>query len=665
MDLKHTNASSQVFHLRQKNHETVFDIQNVNIKTSGILMARLETLRLALARDVVSVVDQTLAKVTVQKDDFNGDATSGIEYFYMAMTLLATDERVTPNFVQLVQLACKRDPASRLLQEMQLLVTKVNVTTHTGPSIAQVCSDVVRPVNNLSRASGCWNDSPKRGSSGRTEDSKTNQIEPEDEDDEDEEEDEDEEDEDEEDGSEDNEETLMVRRKTLRRVHDRLRLGLFLTATQLQQIDDALYANICYGTKRDEEKEHLNEAMQQRSFEQTTKAQSSAQRERSVLLLGPTLPRSITMHAKRCSDAVIRQIHIVDWSQRRLQTILRNLLDERKKLGKRIFISDSTSPKYCMEEPSWAGDRRYDYTTCIFSLHHMSAQGRRGIFQFVRKSSKMLHVVFFNEEEEREGKGGQGGQGGQADNDDAVQEAKEHHQQETWNHPATFTALVDSFEQGMREAGNAFVDDITMESEEGNSNTSNTSNTSNHNQSGNKGGLTNEAKLAKLARCARDLLAQHFVLALTNTATTSTTTTSLRSTTTTAQDSSGETSGETNNSTNNSVPRPKKRGILQALKRSTIVEEMEQQGLTVLSSTTLFDHWFRPVCSIVAKAKGNGSTATTVEELENENELLRLKVQELSDALLQSKQNNTAWTTHDGSNGTANSSAFKTHSVGR
>jgi hypothetical protein len=33
--------------------------------------------------------------------------------------------------------------------------------------------------------------------------------------------------------------------------------------------------------------------------------------------------------------------------------------------------------------------------------------------------------------------------------------------------------------------------------------------------------------------------------------------------------------------------------------------------------------------------------------------------------LLQSKQNNTAWTTHDGSNGTANSSAFKTHSVGR
>ena len=64
---------------------------------------------------------------------------------------------------------------------------------------------------------------------------------------------------------------------------------------------------------------------------------------------------------------------------------------------------------------------------------------------------------------------------------------------------------------------------------------------------------------------------------------------------------------------------------------------MEQQGLTVLSSTTLFDHWFRPVCSIVAKAKGNGSTATTVEELENENELLRLQVQELSDALLQSK----------------------------
>ena len=40
-------------------------------------------------------------------------------------------------------------------------------------------------------------------------------------------------------------------------------------------------------------------------------------RERSLVLLGPTLPRSVAMHAKRCGGGLIQQVHIVDWSQRR------------------------------------------------------------------------------------------------------------------------------------------------------------------------------------------------------------------------------------------------------------------------------------------------------------------------------------------------------------
>ena len=43
-----------------------------------------------------------------------------------------------------------------------------------------------------------------------------------------------------------------------------------------------------------------------------------------------------------------------------------------------------------------------------------------------------------------------------------------------------------------------------------------------------------------------------------------------------------------------------------------------EKGFTILSSKKLFNHWYRPVFSIIAKAKRVESTAANVEELEAE-----------------------------------------------
>jgi hypothetical protein len=49
------------------------------------------------------------------------------------------------------------------------------------------------------------------------------------------------------------------------------------------------------------------------------------------------------------------------------------------------------------------------------------------------------------------------------------------------------------------------------------------------------------------------------------------------------------------------------------------------------------------VYSVIAKAKSIESTAETVEELEHENELLRLKVQELTELLQRTHLKNKSW----------------------
>jgi len=87
---------------------------------------------------------------------------------------------------------------------------------------------------------------------------------------------------------------------------------------------------------------------------------------------------------------------------------------------------------------------------------------------------------------------------------------------------------------------------------------------------------------------------------------------------------------------------------------------MEEEGLTILSSVKLFDHWYRPVYAIVAKAKSIESTATTVIELETENDLLRAKVQELSEALEKNKRDNKSWAVET----STSSGALKISSLG-
>ena len=252
--MERVSSKASVFHLRQSNGGTIFHLQNVNITTSTILLERLNALRTAMHPSLAAthtVIAQALSKISTLPDheETTNDDTSGIEYFYMAMTLLSLEEHVTPIFIQLVELACKRDPASRLLKEVSRLVQKFGTQ---GPGVAELCSDVVRPpqirgrsgsgTGGAARVSRQWSDSPKRGPIDTTSEGNENEEHEEDEDEEDEETSD-------ESGTDD---ILMVRRKTLRRVHDRLRLGLFLTANQLQHIDDALYANVCHGTKREE-----------------------------------------------------------------------------------------------------------------------------------------------------------------------------------------------------------------------------------------------------------------------------------------------------------------------------------------------------------------------------------------------------------------------------
>ena len=547
-------------------NDTTFHLQNVNVKTSTVLLERLKLLQEKMNTEITAknFVEEYVSKVdkSHKNQQDTSDETSGIEYFYMAMILLTREGYVTSNFIQLVKLACKRDPASILLQEVSKIAQKYE---NKAPTLNELCSDVVRRPRSdscTSRSSGTWSDSPKMS------DTKSSEVNSEEDEDEDEEEEE--EDETNEGDSEDKDGYSSVAfRNTIRRAHDRLRLGLFLTSEQLQKIDDALHANVCYGTEREEEKQKLHDLMVS-SFDD---GRAIRQKERKILLLGPTLPRSVTMHAQRCSDTAIRQVHIVDWSQRRLQKILKNLLDSRNKLSKRIFVSDSTSPKYCMEEPSWAGDRKYDYTTCIFSLHHMSSHDRQGIFQFVRNSSNMLHVIFFNSDDDGD------------DNVSNINEATSTNVSNnnnnspttskstsstspnspinlsSWCHPTSFTSLVDSFEQGMREAENAFADDLSKE------NTSNDDST-----------LTKEGTLSKLGKCARDLLAQHFILALTNN---SISTTTIPTTFASSPDSK---SGKTSDGLEIGSSRKKeKRGILQPLKLSAVIKEMENQGLSILS----------------------------------------------------------------------------------
>ena len=122
--MKRSSSSSQVFHLRQNVDGTIFHLQNVNIKTSHELFQRLTTLQHTLGTSASLLNFERSLQEALKRtsdDDVEGDtehdATSGIEYFYMAMALLRRQGAVDARTIQLLELSCRRDPSSRLLQE--------------------------------------------------------------------------------------------------------------------------------------------------------------------------------------------------------------------------------------------------------------------------------------------------------------------------------------------------------------------------------------------------------------------------------------------------------------------------------------------------------------------------------------------------------------------
>ena len=131
--MKRSSSSSQVFHLRQNVDGTIFHLQNVNIKTSHELFQRLTTLQQTYGTSAnILNFERSLQEVLKRiSDDGEGDeehdATSGIEYFYMAMALLRRQGAVDVRTIQLLELSCRRDPSSRLLKETLHLAKQ-----HTG-----------------------------------------------------------------------------------------------------------------------------------------------------------------------------------------------------------------------------------------------------------------------------------------------------------------------------------------------------------------------------------------------------------------------------------------------------------------------------------------------------------------------------------------------------
>ena len=671
--MKRSLSSSQVFHLRQTlDTGTVFHLQNVNISTNAVLLSRLTTLQsgfasmsindtTAAADDIISAALTKAASTMDQMDD-----TSGIEYFYMAMTLLRTEDRISPRFMQLLELACKRDPASHLLQQILSLAQQRSEEMTVTATVSEMCVDIAkkrqhspkspRAGDDDRRSSRQWSESPIRGMRIGNEDKEDGGGSATDE-------------EDEEDVTSGTEED-MQRRKTFQQIHDWFRLGLFLTSEQLAVIDDALHANVQHGDLRDKEKRRMQDSMVKNFNEQAPRPI----RERSLCLLGPTLPSSVAMHTDRCGDGLIQQVHIVDWSQRRLQKILNDLMTARKKLAQRVFISDSTTPKYCTDEPSWAGDRTYDYTTSIFSLHHISAFDRVNVFRFVRQNSKILHVVMFDDDstamatataakiktktktkqenpEQDEDEDVNANANANANKDIILNNQSETKQtsneMETsattmplaWNDPQKFASLVDSFEMGMREASNAVSEHFEdEEKKEGRGDP----------PKNEQEAKERETRLSEMSQYARVLLAQYFMLAIADGPPHAPVLGSPRASSTPKSTRRSSFSGK------------RRSNILQPISLSQVVCEMEEEGLTILSSVKLFDHWYRPVYAIVAKAKSIESTATTVIELETENDLLRAKVQELSEALEKNKRDNKSWAVET----STSSGALKISSLG-
>lgn len=638
-------GAAAVFSLRQQDPttSTTYQIQNTNIRSSAVLHRRLAELRSAGADDVARYAH--FASVEMKRGEKSGvdrvpDVTgvcSGIEYLYMAIAALAESRRMTPAVIKMLAAAHGRDPASILLAELARLSREKksffrtnrssgsdaggeNTAANFGKkdsdrteteqaaaaaadealSLESICEDVLNlhsrsPPSNPSRSAspdlgGADNakmaegDAPSKipaptntisiltgtgassgsvftgtSSDGGNDDSVGR----------DDHDDHCLSDASEDDGDDDDEEDDALdlggvgMSSTVRRaVMDAWRFGMFLDTQQSASMTETL-RDVCHRVMS-----HL------------------VSRRGILLVLGPFMPKVASRLVMSCPTSEVSEVHLVDNSQRRLRCALQGLL-EGKCITRRVFISDSGSARYVRDEPTWEGDRTYDVVTSMFSLHHLNRRDRRSVFRFVQaQCNTFVAVVWFKGEEGGVDRGDEShglsprslcGPGAAASSGDVFD-------------PSTFTALVDSFETGLRQAKEKFEEDIPVELE------------------------ARRQHVAK-KRYALSLLARQFLVTLTL--------------------------GRAAVNVGSRNPYCKDRSAsLEALSCSELCTDMKAEGLVVTSSRLLFDHWWCPVRVIEATSslsqRQRSQRSKGSEEIMVENEELRARVRQL-EQLVQGK----------------------------
>ncbi len=562
------SISSAVFHLRHEQAGTAYHFQNINLRTSAVLRARLARLQRDLGADGGCRAQEILAAAASHHVGAGNDAAagvaaaktstaaseldswSGIEYFYLALASLQLSGCITATFVKLVGLAHAKDPASRLVSELARLATIIP----QGTTVASICRDVLRRDRRKTPASSSSSVTSPHSSTRLAPPAVVKTRE-------------------QEEWAESDKERAalaLAELKLRRRVHDSLRFGVFLDVAQMRAVSETL----------------------SRAAVRVAGDLGAGGKRGVLLVLGPSLPEMAAAHVASCRADVISEVHLVDTSQRRLQTILQGMLSG-KTIDRRIFISDGGSPSYCGEEPSWAGDRSYDVASSMFSLHHLTRDERRTVFAFAQAQCKSFIAVVFDQDGVEEGVSQAAVQSPQASvgrktarpaGAPPVGVAAEGGASRgapasltPFFDPAAFACLVDSFERGMRQAADLFgvaasetaaATEAAAAAAEGGGNPA--------------------------VRLAVTLLAQLFVGM--------------------AVDTRGE-----------------RQVMLQPLSSGELCADMRDAGLIVHGSHKLFEHWWCPVHVIEASSSLADSARHDRggEALRAENRELRARVQEL------------------------------------
>ena len=581
-------SHAAVFHLRQENNttSTVYQIRNINICTSEVLREKLLGIFANLGEDFEKEYREYTLRAENGLDD---DVCSGIEYLYVAIAALKRKGLFTDQTITLLAAAYAHDPSSLLLSELAGLARESSVgqaarknppsldlTTpekaHDDGSVGaqmtvemtleSVCEEVLNRYRTnspslMSRSSSCDTmdsanipESQTRPTTASSNDPDSKKIVAEDKPDpvafkmEEE---------DNEDDDEDDDVLNLggISSAVRRAVMDVWRFGLFLNSDQADAVTEAL------------------RIASQRAMS------NLVSRKGILLVLGPFLPEVASRHVISCPADEVAEVHLVDNSKRRLQSVVTDLM-ENKCITRRVFISDSGPASYVQDEPTWEGDRTYDVVTSIFSLHHLNGRDRRSVFRFVQAQGKTFIAVVWG----KLGSGEKVEEGGWAAGLSNSGTTK--HDRSMFD-PAVFTSLVDSFETGMRQARRKFEEELPSDPS-----------------------AREEETMKK--RYALSLLARQFLV-------------------TVAMGTSAVNIGSRN-------PYSKRRSAsLEPLLLSELRDDMLSEGLVVHSSGKLFDHWWCPVYFVEATSSlsqlQRSHRFQGSEEIVAENAELRARVKQL------------------------------------